>query len=70
MQKEKSKMTTIPIGYSRNYKQRHHPVTALLTNEEFDEFATLAKRSQMLPSAFLTKIARLYVTESQKNDNR
>ena len=57
-------MTAIPIGYTRNYRSRHHPVTALLTNEEFDQFATIAKRSGMKTSEFLTKIARLYVEQA------
>ena len=57
-------MTNIPIGYTRNYRARHHPVTALLTLEEFNEFATLAARSGMKTSQFLTKIARLYVEQA------
>ena len=54
------------IGYTRNYRARHHPVTALLTNEEFNDFATIAIRQGMKPSAFLTKLARLYVEQSRK----
>ncbi len=43
-------------GYRGPYRLQHHPVTSLLTNEQYDRFATLAIRAGLKVSTFATRI--------------
>ena len=53
--KAKTMRRDIP-GYVAPYVLRHHPVTSLLTNEKYNEFATLALRAGVKPSTHATNI--------------
>ena len=55
-----------PPGYVAPYRKRHHVVTGLLSNEEFNDLATIAARSNMRPSAFVSKMLKLYIEQYKK----
>lgn len=44
--------------YIAPYRGRHHPVTSLLTVEEYSRFATMAIRQGKKPSSYATEIIR------------
>jgi hypothetical protein len=52
-----------PPGYIAPYRLKHHPVTSLLTVEEYSRFATLAIRRGRKPSQLATETIRALIAK-------